>query len=348
MRYIDGVKDRGVVISPSVIGEEFYKWDGGGIREAIVKKVDGVYRLSYDGAMPGKRHDSYWNVCEAVSVDLTHWEKRGPMLVASALAHPDSNGETYPDFCSASSPWDYFDGKRWYRYYVGADHCSPEGVPAFTYWTMLATADSAEGPWHKECEKPGKSNYVCLAAGEPGSWNDATVSPGAVIYCPEKELPYLMFYSGSCFGYTRRSLGIARTKELSACDSAKKTVGNFWIKDKDPILPPAEDIENSSIYYEEENGLYWLFTNHIKDNMYTDAVWVYYSRDLESWNVNDKAIVIDNIVSSFARGAIGMPSVIRISDNKLALFYDATVDGSISHLDRHIALAEIDLPIRLK
>ena len=72
-----------------------------------------------------------------------------------------------------------------------------------------------------------------------------------------------------------RTLGIARTSDLNGT----------WAVDPDPILPFYEQIENSSLYYEEKNGLWFLFTNHVgidesamgRDKWslwYTDAVWV--------------------------------------------------------------------------
>ena len=354
MKYVNNVTDKGIVLSPSEKGEKYYDWDGGGIREAVVKRVGDTYYLSYDGAIPGAAPTSYWNACEAVSKDLIHWEKRGVTLLSSALTHPESDNLHYKDFCSASSPWDFFDGKKWYRYYVGADHCSPEGIPAFIYSTMLAVADSADGPWRKLCDEPGKGNFVCIRPGGEGSWDEVTASPGQVIENPrykddpENERRYLMFYSGSCAGETKRSIGIARTDDLCAADDFSCLTGNFWIKDENPIIPPQDDIENTSIFYEEETGLYWLFTNHIYNNEYTNSVWVYWSYDPEKWNPENKAVVIDKTVSTFAKGAIGMPTVVRISKDKLGLLYDGALGDSTSHLDRHIGYAEISLPISVK
>lgn len=354
MRYLDQVEDKGIVLSPDEAGQPWHEWDGGGMREAICDEVDGVYYLSYDGAMPGAQHTSYWNACQARSTDLVHWEKTGVSLLTSALAHPEGSEDLYKDFCSASSPWSFFDGEKWYRYYVGADHCSPDGTPAFLYSTMLATADSIAGPWHKRCDDAGCEKHVCFPAGRPGTWNDVTVSPGQVwinpryAQDPEHEKKYLMFYSGSCSGVCRRSLGIARTNDLTATDDFDKFEGNFWEKDPDPILPPADDIENTSIYFEESTGLYWLFTNHIYDNAYTNSVWVYWTTDLEHWDPENKAIVVDSSVSTWAKGAIGMPTVIKKDENTLALLYDGVKGDGIGHLQRHIGLAEIQLPLRVK
>ncbi len=354
MRYIDGVIDKGIVLSPDSEGEPFYKWDGGGCREAILNKVDDVYYLNYDAAMPGKRENSYWNAFQAKSTDLIHWEKLGPNLLTSALTHPDSSRDVYKDFCSASSPWSRYENGTWYHYYLGADHSSPEGIPSFQYSTMLATSKTLHGMWDKHCENEGCEKHVCFNVGKAGSWDDCTASPGEVLINPkweknpETEKKYIMFYSGSCKGETKRSVGIAKTDNLSTCDDFDKEDGNFWIKDPDPVIPPEDDIENTSIFFEESSGLYWMFTNHIYNNSYTDSVWVYWSDDLEKWNPANKAIVIDSSVSSWAKGAIGMPAVIKKDENTLALLYDAVKGNGTGHLDRHIGLAEIKLPIKLK
>ena len=350
MNYLSGIEDRGIVLSPDCIGEPFYAWDGGGMREAVINRAEGYYYLSYDGAMPGKTPQSYWNACTARSRDLVHWEKLGVSLLASELTHPGTNRK---DCCSASSPWSFFENGVWYRFYLGADHCSPEGIPSFLYSTLLATAPSIAGPWQKKCDQPGCESHVCFPVGKPGAWDDATVSPGEVLKNPKygKEpgsKKYMMFYSGSCSGVTKRSLGIARTDDLTLTDAYNKEKGTFWIKDPKPILPPEEDIENSSLYFDAESGIYWLFTNHIYRNSYTDAVWVYWSNDIDRWNPDNKAIVIDRSVSTWAKGAIGMPSVCPTDHGTLAVLYDGVKGEGTGHLDRCIGLAEISLPLRFK
>jgi len=87
---------------------------------------------------------------------LINWEKTGRILYAGIELHANSNGETYKDFKSASSPWVYCENGKWYMYYVGAEDCSPEGIPAMPYHTLLAISDSIEGPWHKINEEKGK------------------------------------------------------------------------------------------------------------------------------------------------------------------------------------------------
>lgn len=354
MQYIDGVRDLGIVLSPDAPGEAMHPWDGGGMREAVLMAENGWYYLSYDGAMPGARPDSYWNACLARSHDLLHWEKIGPRLRTAALSHPDGTPEQYKDLRSASSPWTFFDGKKWHIYYLGADHCSPEGIPAFAYSTMYAWADTLEGVWHQRSEEPGMGTQLCLALGKPGEWDDVTASPGPVMenpyYVPAdgSSRRYVMIYSGSCSGVTKRSLGLAYTDTLDTTGACGDPDGAFWEKDPAPILPPEDDIENASVYFEEESGLYWLFTNHIYQNAYTDSIWVYWSHDLRHWDPANKAIVMDASCNGWAKGAIGMPSVIKKDDGHLMMLFDAVRGDGIGHLERHIGAAEIALPIRLR
>lgn len=354
MKYLDHVIDRGVVLAPDAPDQPLHCWDGGGAREAILNREGGFYYLNYDGAMPGAAPDSYWNACLARSTDLLHWEKLGPCLYASILAHPQATPQMYKDLRSASSPWSFYADGRWYHYYVGADHCSPEGVPAFLYSTMLATSDSMAGPWDKRCDAPGCAKHVCFPAGAPGGWNDVTASPGQVLENPRwaadpaHQKRYLMLYSGACSGTTKRSLGIARTDDLGTSDAYDAENGHFWQLDPGPILPPEEDIENTSLFFEESSGLYWLFTNHIRDNSYTDAVWVYWSPDIERWDPAHKAVVLDASVSSWAKGAIGMPTVLQKDAATLAMVYDAVPGDGIGHLGRQIGLAEISLPLTVR
>jgi hypothetical protein len=73
---------------------------------------------------------------------------------------------------------------------------------------------------------------------------------------------------------------------------------------------------------------------------------MYWSKDINKWNTEQKAIVLDSLNCSWSKGAIGMPSVIQVG-NRLALFYDASEGNSIGHMKRNIGLAWLELPIRL-
>ena len=113
------------------------------------------------------------------------------------------------------------------------------------------------------------------------------------------------------------------------------------------MLPIEEQIENSALHYEESNKTWFLFTNHIGiegNREFTDAVWVYWSKDLDKWDPKNKAVVLDGQNCNWSDKCIGLPSVVRVGD-KLALFYDAPGGNSTSHMKRHIGLAWLDLPL---
>lgn len=113
----------------------------------------------------------------------------------------------------------------------------------------------------------------------------------------------------------------------------------------------AEQIENSSIYYQESTKTWFLFTNHVgitpNNQEYTDAVWVYWTQDLEKWDPTSKAVVIDSTNSKWSKAVIGLPSVIKLGD-RLAILYDGyegDPNAHAQHMQRDIGLAYIDLPI---
>jgi len=147
-----------------------------------------------------------------------------------------------------------------------------------------------------------------------------------------------MFFSASVCPPIRRTVSIARTNDLNAA----------WRLDPEPIVPLTEQIENTSIYHEPANGTWFLFTDHIGLEKggpeYTDAVWVYWTKDLERWDAAQKAVVLDGRNCSWSERCVGQPTVLRIGD-RLAIIYDAPGGGSISHMRRHIGLAWLDLPL---
>ena len=77
---------------------------------------------------------------------------------------------------------------------------------------------------------------------------------------------------------------------------------------------------------------------------YTDAIWVYWSKDLNHWDPANKAVVLDARNCMWSKGAIGLPSVIRYGD-RLAIFYDGAGGHSTSHMRRSIGLAWLKLPL---
>ena len=134
-------------------------------------------------------------------------------------------------------------------------------------------------------------------------------------------------------------MGIARTKDLD----------ESWTVDPEPILPIEEQIENSTLHFEKSIATWFLFTNHIgidDKNEFTDAIWVYWSKNLNHWDPKNKAIVLDGENCSWSKKCIGLPSVVR-AGNRLALIYDAPEDNSTSHMKRHVGLAWLTLPLAI-
>ena len=97
---------------------------------------------------------------------------------------------------------------------------------------------------------------------------------------------------------------------------------------------------------EKSNKTGFLFTNHIgiDGGEFIDAVWVYWSKNLNKWNPDNKAIVLDGKNCNWSKKCVGLPSVLAVG-NKLALYYDAPGNNSTSHKKRNIGLAWLDLPL---
>ena len=325
-RYVDGrsqavlrmdARDEGLVL-PCGTGPD--SCDTYGAREAVVIEYQGVYYLHYDGA--GK---DGWLSCLATSRDLRHWTKQGLQLTLGQEGQPDSK--------SASSPWLFFADGKWHMFYVGTQFCSPapDRVPSVPYVTLKAEADHPAGPWRKRYD-------VVPFVNEAGTYYSDTASPGDVV---EQDGEYLMFFGAAAYTAPHklgRTVGIARTRDLDG----------EWQVDPQPIFPATEQCENTSLYYEPSNETWFLFTNHIgihpDRGEYTDAVWVYWTKDLNHWNTEDKAIVIDCQNTRQVKGAIGMPSVIRVGDS-LAILYDGAPGENYSHMGRGINLAWLSLPL---
>ena len=288
-----------------------------GAREAIINQENGTYYLFYDGAGPRG-----WLACLAKSKDLINWERKGPVL--------DFGDKGEPDQASAASPWIIKTGNTWHMLYFGTPNVTPapDYIPSFPYLTLKAKSNRIEGPWIKQ------KNVIPMRPRE-NSFYSSTCSPGYII---NHRGEYLMFFSGA--DYTvKRTIGIARTKNLDGS----------WQIDPGPIVSPEEQIENSSLYFEESNQTWFLFTNHIaydRNGEYTDAIWVYWSKDPEKWNADRKAIVLDGSNCKWSHKCIGMPTVVRYG-NKLAVLYDAPGGNSVSHMRRSIGLAFLDLPLKV-
>ena len=302
-------RDQGTVLKH---GDGPGKCDILGAREALIFEEKGVYHLFYDGAGP-----KGWLACLAISMDLKTWKKKGPIFDFGKPGESDS--------AAACSPWVYFDEKEWHMFYLGTPNSSgaPHFIPSFPYLTLKAKSNSLSGPWIKE---PDVIPFTC----KPDTYYTETASPGHVLKQGDE---YLMFFSASM----KRTLGIARTKNLNGS----------WTLDPQPIVSPEEQIENSSIYYEPSNKTWFLFTNHIGlagGEEYTDAVWVYWSKDLNQWDAKNKAVVLDGGNCTWSKKCIGMPSVVKVGQ-RLAIFYDAPGGDRTSHMERDIGLAWLNLPL---
>ena len=296
-----------------------------GAREAIVNKENGLYHLFYDGA--GK---DGWKACLAVSKDLKNWTKKGAILALGKEGSKDAK--------SASAPWIIKEGNDWHMFYLGTPNTfpAPERIPAFPYYTMKATSKSIAGPWTKQY------NVIPFST-KPNTFYTVTASPGFVV---KYKRVFIQFFSGatqdSITKEVKRTLGFATTKNLNSS----------WSIRKKPLFPPTEQVENSSVYFDDKRKIWYLFTNHIgidtdsSKTEYTDAVWVYWSKDIYNWNSKNKAVVLDSLNCSWSKGAIGMPSVVKVG-NRLALLYDAFEGFNNWHMKRNIGLAWIALPIKI-
>ena len=287
-----------------------------GARDVWVFKYKGLFYLHYDAA-----GETGWLAALATSRDLIHWKERGTVL---KLGH---HGEE--DSASASYGTTYLDGHTWHMFYLGTPHTTPppDRIPTFPYLTMKARSSSPSGPWKKE------PNVVPFRP-KPGTYYAATASPGQIIRHGNQ---YLQFFSASVDHPIQRTLGIARATSLEGS----------WTIDSAPIVPLTEQVENTSLYLEKSNQTWFLFTNHVGlDNNveYTDAIWVYWTRDLNHWNAAHKAVVLDGRNSKWSHRCIGLPSVVRYG-NRLAIFYDAPGGDSVSHMRRSIGLAWLNLPL---
>jgi hypothetical protein len=325
MKYLDGrpettrrmdALDQGPVL---LHGDGPEGCDLTGAREAIINQEDGVYHLFYDGSGPNG-----WRVCLATSLDLVHWQKQGPLLELGAPGELDS--------AAAVSPWVYREKDLWHMFYIGM-YNSNNGIPDFPFLTFKAKSKKLGGPWVKQ------KGFIPFQT-QPGTYYSVTASAGHIL---KHEGSYLQFFSATTrregHPTVLRTLGIARTDDLD----------HPWKIDPTPIVPSEEQVENTSIYYEPACKLWFLFTNHIGlrgdvINEYTDSVWVYWTDDLNHWDANQKAVVLDGQNCTWSKACVGMPTVIQVGD-RLAILYDAPGGDSTSHLGRDIGLAWLDLPL---
>jgi predicted GH43/DUF377 family glycosyl hydrolase len=303
-------------------GEGPARCDYLGAREAICFQSSGTYYLHYDGA-----GTTGWRACLAVSRDLKYWNLKGPVLDLGSAGEDDAG--------TASSPWTIFDGKRWHMFYVGSRGATPppNRIPAVPYFTLAATSFHPQGPWTKQ---KGLTPFRTKA----GTYYSDTASPGQIVKHGDE---YLMFFSAAAYTdepkrRLLRTLSIARTKNLDG----------VWTIDAQPILPPQQQIENSALYFEPVNGTWFLFTNHIgldSEGEYTESIWVYWSQDLNHWNSEQRAVVLDRKNCAWSQRCIGMPSVVPVG-RRLEVFYDASSTRS-GNMGRDVGMAWLNLPLTI-
>ncbi len=320
--------DQGVILKH---GDGPNRCDIYGARDVWVWEHAGTYFMHYDAA-----GDTGWLCALATSQDGVHWTKHGPVLELGAPGSEDSK--------SASYGVTFLDGGDWHMFYLGTPNTSPapDRIPAFPYLTMKARATSPSGPWIKQPE-------VVPFRPQPGTYFEDTASPGQVI---KHAGGYQQFFSTSVTvaGTIKRTLSIARTQDLNLS----------WTVDRQPMVPIEEQIENSSLYFEPSIQTWFLFTNHVGIDQnsdgtsdpngagqeYTDAIWVYWSQDLNAWDTANKAVVLDRNNCHWSSRVVGLPSVLPIG-NRLAIFYDGRAIDDTSHMGRDVGLAWLELPLRI-
>jgi hypothetical protein len=254
---------------------------------------------------------------------MRHWDLKGPILDLGAPSDDDAG--------TATSPWTVFDGSWWHMFYVGSRTTTPppSRIPAVPYFTLTAKSKSPGGPWTKQ-------KAVVPFRTKPGTYYSDTASPGQIVKQGDE---YLMFFSAAAYQgkVLKRTLSIARTRNLDST----------WKVDLEPALPAEQQVENSALYFEPSNQIWFLFTNHIGldgGGEYTESIWVYWSKDLNKWDAEKRAVVLDHSNCSWNVRCIGMPSVVKV-DQRLALFFDAPATDLGSNMGRDIGLAWLQLPL---
>ncbi len=319
-KYRLNAKDQGVVLK---YGTGPDSSDYLGARDVFVYEHHGTYYMHYDGAGVNG-----WLACLATSKDLMNWQVKGPVLDYGKPGSDDSRSASYGSV--------YFDGVKWHMFYMGTPHVStaPDFIPAFPYLTKKAESNAPGGPWKKRYD-------INPIQTKPGTYYAGSVSPGNII---KHNNEYLMLFAASTdVPVIKRTLSYARTKNLDST----------WIPDSAPFLPIEEQVENSAVYYEPANKTWFVFTDHvgIRNKLeYTDAIWVYWTKDLKKWDPGNKAVVLDSVNCNWSKKIIGLPSVVKVG-SKLAIFYDGNdaaeiPPGNKSHMRRNIGLAWLDLPLQ--
>ena len=227
------------------------------------------------------------------------------------------------------------------RHGSGPNQCDSLGARDIWVW-------QADGTYYLHYDGAGPKGWLaCLATSQDlEHWKarGPALDFGASDRNDSAAASYLMFFSASTESPIFRTISLARTRDLNGP----------WTLAAEPLLPPTEQIENSSLYFEKENNTWFLFTNHVgfKAGMeYTDAIWVYWSKDLTKWDPAHKAVVLDSANCKWSKHIIGLPSVVPMG-KRLAIFYDGQdadpiPPGFKNHMNRDIGLAWLNLPLAI-
>ncbi len=238
------------------------------------------------------------------------------------------------DSGTVASPWVIESAGLWHMFYLATPDTTgaPDFIPVLPYHTRLATAQSVLGPWTRQAS-------VVPFSPVPGTYYARTAAPGHVFAQGGQFLQIFSAGADSSSGVFQRTLGLARTSDLTGA----------WMIGAAPLVPLSEQIENSSLYFEPTNGLWFLFTNHVgisaAGGEYTDAIWVYWSSDPTQFDPARKAVVLDPSRTTWSKWVLGMPSVTQVGD-RLAVLYDGCASPGYGHMRRDIGLAWLDLPLQ--
>ena len=308
--------DHGIVLP---FGRQPDKLDYLGARDMWVFEAEGMFHLFYDGNGP-----EGWRCCHATSRDLVDWEVHGAILELGDPGRPDS---AYAGYGAT-----IFDGGLWHFFYVGCEQTTPPParVPAMPYINCKAEAEHPGGPWRKRYD-------ITPFAPKPGTYYADTCNPGHIVKIDGE---FIMFFSAAIFheGGVKRTLGLARTRDLN----------ETWQPDPEPMLPLEEQVENAAVYYEEANDLWYVFTNHVgftDRGEFRDAVWAYWTDDINYWDPANKAVVVDGQNCTWSRVSIGMAALGRVG-SRLGVIYDAPGGDSVDNIGNSIGLAWLDLPLQ--
>jgi predicted GH43/DUF377 family glycosyl hydrolase len=259
-----------------------------------------------------------------VSTDLVDWDSKGAVLELGEPGRPDSAYAGYGATVFADGLWHFF--------YVACQQTSPppDRVPAMPYLNCKAESESPYGPWRKRYD-------LTPFPPKPGTYYADTCNPGHIV---EMDGEYIMVFSAAIFhgGGVLRTLALARTRDLNAP----------WQPDPEPMLPLEEQIENAAVYYEPEDGTWYVFTNHVgctEEGEFRDAVWAYWTRDLNHWDPANKAAVVDGENCTWSKRSVGMAALGKVG-NRLGVIYDAPGGDSIDNMRNSIGLAWLNLPLK--